>query len=116
MKTGSLTRVFSARHRGVSIAIPEWAMHCDLHVHTMHLGICAFPPVRQLRRESFSFFTSYLAQCGVFTAVGLAIKAITLGKYLVEQVFARRWMMEYRRLRAPMGRDCAATPFAEWAA
>lgn len=48
--------------------------------------------------------------------LALAVPAITLGNYVVEQVFARWWMSRYRRLRAARGRNVAATPIAEAAA
>jgi predicted metal-dependent phosphoesterase TrpH len=47
--------------------------------------------------------------------LALAVPAITLGNYIVEQVFARWWMSRYRRLRALRGPG-AAQPIAEVAA
>ena len=47
--------------------------------------------------------------------LALAVPAITLGNYIVEQVFARWWMSRYRRSLAGRGRN-VATPIAEAAA
>ena len=48
--------------------------------------------------------------------LALAVPAITLGNYVIEQVFARWWMSRYRRLRAARGRDVAANPIVDAAA
>ncbi|HKE28320.1 MAG TPA: PHP-associated domain-containing protein [Bryobacteraceae bacterium] len=48
--------------------------------------------------------------------LALAVPAITLGNYVVEQFFARWWMSRYRRLRAARGRNVAANPVVEAAA
>ena len=45
--------------------------------------------------------------------LALAMPAVTLGNYVVEQIFARCWMSRYRRLRAARGRNVAAAPIAE---
>jgi predicted metal-dependent phosphoesterase TrpH len=47
--------------------------------------------------------------------LALAVPAITLGNYVVEQVFARWWMSRYRRSVAARGRN-VATPVVEVAA
>jgi len=45
--------------------------------------------------------------------LALAVPAITLGNYIVEQVFARWWMSRYQRMRAARARNSAATPVLE---
>jgi predicted metal-dependent phosphoesterase TrpH len=45
--------------------------------------------------------------------LALAVPLITLGNYIVEQVFARWWMSRYQQLRAARRRNAAATPVLE---
>ena len=48
--------------------------------------------------------------------LGLAVPAVTLGNYVVEQIFARWWMSRYRRMRGGRARGMAANPIVEAAA
>jgi hypothetical protein len=48
--------------------------------------------------------------------LALAVPAITLSNYVIEQIFARWWMARYRRLRPAGSETCAAPPMAEVAA
>jgi predicted metal-dependent phosphoesterase TrpH len=43
-------------------------------------------------------------------ALGVAVPAVILGNYLIENFFARWWMAQYRHLRALRGEGRAATP------
>lgn len=36
------------------MAIPQWGMRCDLHVHTRHSGMCTIPLAKAFCRESYN--------------------------------------------------------------
>jgi hypothetical protein len=95
-------------------------MRCDLHVDSWRsLGFrCANGETGNIWK-----LTRYVLAVGrsivrtdprtlPAACLALAVAALALGDYTVEQNFARWWISRYRRLRATGG-NYAATPIAE---
>jgi predicted metal-dependent phosphoesterase TrpH len=53
-KTNQFTDVFSRLHLPVTEAGLQRDMKCDLHVHTLHSGLCTLPVANRFCRESYS--------------------------------------------------------------